>query len=79
MTKRNQGSTKVEISASIQFVVQFTIIQDIYDVSRMSPSKNQKVSETFGVTYVLSFDEKENPYSNQIFFQSLWSFNTNVT
>ena len=77
MTKRNQGSTKVEISASIQFVLQFTIIQDIYDVNRMSPSKNQKVSETFGVTYV--FDEKENPHSKQIFFQSLWSFNTNVT
>ena len=68
MTKRNQGSTKVEISASIQFVVQFTIIQDIYDVNRMSPSKNQKVSETSGVTYVLSFDEKENPHSKQIFF-----------
>ena len=28
-------------------------------------------------TYVLSFDE--NSHSKQIFFQSLWSFNTNVT
>ena len=81
-----------------QFVLQFTIIYFpfickqhlgggfiIHDVKRMSTSKNQKVSETFGTTCCHLTKKKIKTQSwfsvkfIKEFFQILWPFNNNVT